>query len=291
MRTGMAARLPFGSAAHLFSILLVIDAIVATVASLAWPDLIHGPAVSVGSLRGTALVVLVVGLPVLIASMIAVGRGSRLAMVGWLGALGYISYQGVLFLYGSPFNSLFFFYVGVLAFGIWAIVAVIPRVAVDEFGSMFGPSTPVRAIAAYLVILAGLFYVMWLKAIVPAVFESGPPAFLEGTGMITGTGQIIDLAFALPITVLSGVLVWRRQPLGYVMAGTMLVALGIESLSIGVDQWFGSIADPSSPVVSGALLPIFGVIAAIDFALLGLYVRSARAAAMPSAASAYPPAH
>jgi hypothetical protein len=285
MRNSVAVRQPFGSAAQLLSILLVVDAIVATILSLAWPDLIRGPAVSVGSLRGTALVVLVVGLPVLVASMIAVARGSTLALVGWLGALGYISYQGVLFLYGSPFNGLFFFYLGILAFGIWAIVALVPRIPVAEFGSMFGPRTPVRAIAAYLVIVAGLFYVMWLKAIVPAVFESGPPAFLEGTGMITGTGQIIDLGFALPITLLSGVLVWRRQPLGYLLAGTMLVMLGIESLSIGVDQWFGSIADPSSTVVSGALLPVFVVVAALDFGLLALYARSARA---PVAASSMP---
>ncbi|MGZ8515285.1 MAG: hypothetical protein ACXW4H_07165 [Candidatus Limnocylindrales bacterium] len=59
------------------------------------------------------------------------------------------------------------------------------------------------------------------------------------------------------------------------LAGSMLVMLGIESISIGVDQWFGSLADPGSPVVSAALAPVFAVIAAIDFAFFGLYVRSA----------------
>jgi hypothetical protein len=279
MREAGIVRRPFGSAPQLLSVLLVVDAIVATVAALARPDLIHGPAVSVGSLRGTALVVLVVALPVLVASMLAVGRGSLLALVGWLGALGYVAYQGVLFLFGSPFNGLFFFCLGLLSFGIWALIALVPRLPVAEFAAMFGPRTPVRAIAAYLVILTGAFYVLWLKAIVPALFDSESPAFLEGTGMITGPGQIIDLGFALPLTLLAAVTIWQRRPCGYLLGGTMLVMLGIESISIGVDQWFGSVADPSSPVVSATLVPVFVVIAAIDFSLLGLFVRSVQARA------------
>jgi hypothetical protein len=280
MRVARMLTRPFGSAPYVFSVLLVVDALVATVAALARPDLIYGPAVSVGSLRGTALVVLVVALPVLVASMFAVGRGSRIAVVGWLGALGYIAYQGVLFLFGTPFNGLFFFWVGLLAFGIWALIVLVPRVPVAEFAAMFGSATPVRAIGAFLVILAGAFYVLWLKAIVPAVFNSESPAFLVGTGMITGPGQIIDLGFALPITVLAAVTIWQRRPMGYLLGGTMLVMLGIESLSIGVDQWFGSVADPNSPVVSAALFPAFVIIAVIDFALLGLFVRSARPASL-----------
>ena len=275
MRTFRPGMQPYGSTPQFLSVLLVADAIVATVASLVRPDLIHGPAVSVGSLRGTALVVLVVALPVLVASMVAVRRGSMLAIVGWLGALGYITYQGILFLYGSPFNGLFFFYLGMLSFGLWAVIALVPRLDIAAFSGRFGPRTPVRAIAGFFVVLTGAFYVLWLKAIVPALFESESPAFLVGTGMITGAGQIIDLSFALPVTLLAAVTIWQRRSWGYLLAGSMLVMLGIESISIGVDQWFGALADPNSPVVSAALAPIFAVIAAIDFSFFAVYARSA----------------
>ena len=271
-------RWPLQSAPRLLSSLLVVDAIVATAASLAWPDLIHGPAVSVGSLRGTALVVLVIGVPVLVASMLAAGRGSRLAVVGWLGALGYVTYQGGLFLFGSPFNGLFLFYVGMLAFGIWATIALVPRLDVAAFAAAIDSRLPVRAIAVFLAVLAGAFYLLWLKAIIPALFDSEQPAFLVGTGMITGAGQVIDLTFALPITLLAAVTIWQRRAWGYLLAGTMLVMLGIESVSIGVDQRFGAMADPDSTVVSATLLPVFLVIAAIDFALFALFARAAQPA-------------
>ena len=205
LRNALTRRTRFGPAAQVLSILLIADASVAAIASLAWPDLIHGPAVSVGSLRGTALVVVAVAVPILAVSMFAAGRGSVPAIVGWLGALGYITYQGALFLFGSPFNGLFLFYVGMLGFGIWGAIALVPRLDVGGFATRFDDRTPVRAIGAFLAILAGAFYVLWLKAIVPALFDSEQPAFLVGTGMITGAGQVIDLTFALPITLLAAV--------------------------------------------------------------------------------------
>lgn len=271
MTTGAASRY-----SYVLSTLLAIDAIAASAASLARPDLIHGPSVSVGSLRGTALVILVVAVPILLASMALVRRGSLLALVGWIGALGYISYQGVLFLFGSPFNGLFFLYLGILSFGVWSLIAIVPGLPVAEFGAQFGPRTPVRLVAAYLAILAALFYLLWLRAIVPALFDSVAPAFLVGTGMTTGPGQILDLGFALPVVVASAVLIWRRRPWGYLLGGSMLVMLAIESVSIGVDQWFGSVADPSSTVVSAAMVPVFAAIAAIGLVVFGVYLRGVR---------------
>lgn len=58
--------------------LLVAATAVATVTALALPDELHGPAVMVGSMRGTALVVLVLGLPILAASLLAAPRGGLL---------------------------------------------------------------------------------------------------------------------------------------------------------------------------------------------------------------------
>jgi hypothetical protein len=47
------------------SILLLIATGIATISAVTMPDLVHGPAVMVGSMRGTALVVLVLAMPIL----------------------------------------------------------------------------------------------------------------------------------------------------------------------------------------------------------------------------------
>ncbi len=127
-----------------------------------------------------------------------------------------------------------------------------------------------------MVVAAAAFYLLWGRAVIPALFDSDSPAFLEGTGMPTGPGQIIDLAFLLPLTVLAGAWTWQRRAWGYLLGGAMLVMLALESISIGVDQWFGAAADPSSTVVSTALTPAFVLVGAWLLLLLGLYVRGTR---------------
>jgi hypothetical protein len=273
--TAISIRRP-GRAPYVLSLLLLIAAGCATIASLARPDLIHGPAVSVGSLRGTALVVLVVAMPLLALSMAAVRRGSTLALLGWLGSVGYIGYQSVLFLFGSPFNGLFPAYLGMLSFAGWTLVTMAPVLPVAEIAGRFGPRTPVRAVAGYLTVMTLLFYALWLRAIVPALFASESPAFLEGTGMITGPGQIMDLAFLLPLCLLTSAWVWQRRAAGIVLAGIVQVGLVIETISIGVDQWFGALADPSSPVVSAAMAPAFGVVTLVALLVLGAFLRGTR---------------
>jgi hypothetical protein len=48
----------------------------------------------------------------------------------------------------------------------------------------------------------------------------------------------------------------RRRPWGYVVVGAGLVLWVVESLTIGVDQWMGHAADPSSSTASAAIAPV-----------------------------------
>jgi hypothetical protein len=265
-----------GTAPYVLTTLLAIDAAVGSLGSLLRPDLLHGPAVSIGNLRGTALTVLVVALPVMAASMLAVRRGALIGIAGWLGGLAYTGYQGGLFLVGTPFNGFFLFYVGIAGLAVWSAIALVPRLPVDAYSLRFRPELRVRLVAGWLVLLAAAFYALWLKAIVPALFASDAPAFLVGTGMTTGPAQVLDLAFFLPLTLLGAVLVVRRRPWGFLLAGALLVQSTIESVSVAADQWLGSAADPSSPVSSAAMTPVFLGLATLGLVVLAIYLSGAR---------------
>ncbi len=255
------------------SIALVLDTFAAVATALLFREALRGPAVSIGSMQGTALVLLVVTLPVLVASMALVSRGVTVAVIGWLGALGSIAYQSVLFLFATPFNAFFFLYVAMLSLSIWSLVALVARMPIARVAGEVGARAPVRLVAGYLLINAALFLGLWLQATVPAVLSAGPPAFLVGTGMTTGPVQILDLGFTLPLMTLGAVLLLRRRPWGYVLTGTLLVMLAIETASIGVDQWFGHAADPASPVASAAMTPVFAVLTALGLTVLALFLR------------------
>jgi hypothetical protein len=91
--------------------------------------------------------------------------------------------------------------------------------------------------------------------------------------MTTGPVQILDFAFTLPLMILAAVGLLRRRPWAYVLTGAMLVMLTIETASIGVDQWVGHAADPSSAVSSAELTPVFAVLTLIGLGILGLFLR------------------
>jgi hypothetical protein len=76
---------------------LAVTVALAAGLTVAFPSLLRGVAVSNGNLRGTAVVLLACGQPVLVVAMIGTARGSARAFVVWLGALGYLIYQAVLF--------------------------------------------------------------------------------------------------------------------------------------------------------------------------------------------------
>jgi len=121
-----------GTVPYLLSVLLAADLIAAAGLSLLFRDVLRGPEVSIGSLQGTALVLLVVALPVLVGAMFAATRGSGIAVSVWLGALAFVAYQGVLFLFATPFNPFFFFYLGMLSLATWAILALVAEVDLDR---------------------------------------------------------------------------------------------------------------------------------------------------------------
>lgn len=262
-----------GVAPFVLSVLLAIDAALASILTLVFEDALRGPAVTIGQLEGTAATVLVVGVPVLILSLGFAARGSGVAAFGWLGALAYIAYQGVMFVFATPFNAFFFLYVAMLSLSIWSLLAVLIRIDVPALARRFGPRTPVRAIAVYLVVNALLFLALWLQATVPAVLSSATPAFLEGSGMTTGVVQVIDLGFTLPLMALAATWLWQRRAWGYLLAGTLLVMLAIETTSIAVDQWIGHAADPASPLSSADLTPVFAVLTVIGIVAIGAFFR------------------
>jgi hypothetical protein len=263
-----------GRAPYVLSIAVLVSATLASLASLLVRDALRGPEVGIGSLQGTAVAVVAIAVPVLAISMLLAERGSGRALLTWFGALAFIAYQGVLFLFATPFNAFFHVYVAMLSLSTWSLVALLSRAPVDAIAGRFGPGTHLRIYAGYLAVSVAMFVLMWLRATVPAVLSTEPPAFLEGTGMTTGPGQILDLGFFMPLVGLTTFLAWHRRPWAYLLIGGQVVMLAIESASIALDQWFGHLADPKSTLVAVDLVPVFAVLCGIGAAVTVGFLRS-----------------
>lgn len=256
-----------------FSVALAIAAAIASGIGVFYPDVFRETAWTTGNAQGTALVILAVAVPTVVASMILSARGSRRARIVWLGGLSYILYNSVFFAYGIHFNSLFLLYAAMLGLAFWSVVTLLRAVDREDLLVHFSPRTPVRFFASYLALINVPFVFQWLKDVVPAILGNEAPAGLEGTGMITNPVQMTDFAFSFSLIALAVIWLWRRQSWGYLMAGTFFVYGVIEAVSVGTDQLFGHIHDSSQ---SAGAVPIFAVLAVLVLVPTIMFLRTLR---------------
>jgi len=253
---------------------LVVVAAVAAAGTFFVPGVLRGTAVMNGSARGTAIVMLVAGLPLLVGSMYVASRGSIRARVVWLGAVAYLLYNSVMFIIGTPFNQLYLVYEAMLGLSIWSTVFVIRTIDLGSFRQRFSPAFPARAIALYMLAIVTLNTLVWLKGAVPGVLSSSQPVILEGTGLVTVPTYDQDFAFWLPLIAIAAIWMWRGQVWGHLIVGAMLVYWIVEGVGVAVDQWMGSAADPASTVASAAVTPVFLAVAVIGLVPLFFYMRN-----------------
>lgn len=276
-RTGTPHRpilLHHARAPYLMSGALAAVATAVAVASLALPSLLSGVEAAKGSLRGTALVMVCVAVPVLVAAMSLTARGSARGLVVWLAAAGYLLYQAVLFCFATPLNNLFLLYVAYLGLALWTLVSVLRATDLREFGARQSPAVPARWITGFALVLVLLNAGAWLVQIVPAVFSRNPASLLDGTGLLTNPVFVQDLAVWLPLLAMAALAGRRRRPWGLLVTGSMLAMFVLECIGVATDQWFGSRADPASGIASSSMVPVFAVAALIIAVPLTCYLRN-----------------
>lgn len=232
-----------------------------------------GTPVMNGSCRGTALVMLVVAVPVLVIAMRSAGRGSAAGVVVWLGMTLHLVYNTVLLLLGEPMNRLFLLYELSLALGVAAAVSLVATTDASAMAARFSPALRTRRFAVYLWTIVGLNVLAWLARIVPAVVGDTVPELLDGTGTSVVATYAQDLAFWLPFVAWTAWMLWQRRPIGLLLGGAALAFWSIEGLTVAVDQWFGHRADPVSTVASGSVVVPFALSSVVGIAVLWRFLR------------------
>jgi hypothetical protein len=234
--------------------------IVACLANLLVPDLLSGPPVMNGSAKGTALVALIVAVPLLVVASARSRSGSNRALVVTAGVTAYLLYNSVLFLFATPFNEAFLLYVAMLGLATWTLVGL----SLALWGRVHELATGVpRWVPAYVCLVVALNATAWLARVVPATLHDDPTDWLVGTGLTTNPVIAQDLAIWLPAMAWLGWGVWNARPPHVALAAAGLVFWVVEFLGIAVDQWWGHQADPSSTWASSGAVAMFAALALV----------------------------
>ncbi len=141
----------------------------------------------------------------------------------WAGLIGYLIYAYGLYSFDRVMNPAYPLYLAVLAASVFAAVLFVR--AVDPVAVTTGTRQPPRRIVAGLFgLLVVLFAALWLAQLLPAMAARQP---LPGQTIF-----VLDLAFALPLTGLTAVLLWRGHPVGDLLAIPMLMKVAVLGVSV-----------------------------------------------------------
>ncbi len=232
-------------------------------------------------------VVLACGIPLVVRAWLDHRARSPRGTLLLTGSLGYLLYVYANYALGVAFNPLYLAYVTLFSaslFGLLAAFAATDRAVLSAVAS--NPEVPHRSLSRFLLASAAVTSAVWLQQLVPALLRGAAPPLLDV--YTTTVTYSLDLAVVAPSAALAGLLVRRREPLGYLLAVPLLVTIVLLMPTITLSTVLQAAAGISFTPAE-ALGPIagFGVLGVLGARLLLRLLRAVPTSA-PTADSEVP---
>jgi hypothetical protein len=232
---------------------------------------------SAAQMQANDMTTLVLGLPLLVISTVLALRGSLRGRLLMTGTLGFFLYTYMSMSFATAFNQLFLVYIALYSLSLFAFILAMMSFDLAALPAQFSERLPRRSIAA-LLIAAGIFlFVAWVGGrILPTLLQGAVPALENLTTMVI---QVMDLGLILPLAVLSGILLLRRKPWGYLLASVSVMKMLTMGFAVtGMALNMAANGAPESPVI----VIIFGCLALANLVLGIILLKSIESRPKPA---------
>lgn len=180
--------------------------------------------------RGTDAAMLGVGLPLLVVSILLYRRGSRRGAVLLTSALVCFLYYGATLALGAAYNNLFLLYIALFSASLFATGLAMTSIDLPALYAHLSPQAPRRGMAAFMFVAGIVTALLWLSDIAGGLAQGRvPPILASYTTLVT---YVLDLGVIVPVVLLTGVLLVRRNPLGDLLAPVMLILCALVGAAV-----------------------------------------------------------
>lgn len=255
---------------RILTILLAISLAVVSVAGAFLPSTYERDSASMAAQgAGQDMVDLFLAVPMLLITFYYASKGNRKGLLLYGGVLVYILYSFVIYAFGVHFNRFFLLYCATLGLSLYAFIIFMRGVRHVELDRWF-EGAPVKLISLFLVLVALIFYGLWLSSVLPATFGNSIPEEISDNDFLVNPIHVIDMAFALPAVLIGAFHVWKKRALGYLIAALALVFIVQLTIALAVMVIMLVIREISEEYTVAI---IFGVVCVISVWLLILLFR------------------
>lgn len=221
------------------------------------------PLIAVGY-RVSDAFTLIAGIPILLASLWMVRRGSLRGKIMLTGMLLFFLYNFASLAFGATYNNLLLLYIVLTLATFLGSAGLLMSFDLPTFPRLFSERVPRGGISLFFIVSGIALFCIWLfLSIVPALLAGGVPQELASyTTVIT---FVLDMGIIAPVLVSTGILLRRREPLGYLLASVLLIfidALGCSLLAMGIAQQIAGLMNIGQFigfVISFAILTLFSL--------------------------------
>jgi hypothetical protein len=276
--TAMTPRVPALRAAFVLSWIVTGLMLVASAWGLIVDDLYRDGAWGREAFRGGDAITFLVGVPVLAVALALSIQGSARAQVVWIGMLVYAAYTYAYATFGAVFNDAFVVHIAILSASLFALACAVPNLDRRAIADALRSHVRARWVGGFLVVVGAAQGFLWGFLIVRNALTG------ELLHDIPVSGQhlvfALDLGILMPVLIVSGVLLWRERPLGYVLGPAMAVMGAVYQLNLMVGAVFQDRADVAGVRAfppEGIALTVAFVVAAIALVTGSRGRRSGRA--------------
>jgi hypothetical protein len=194
---------------YALSLLVALLMAVASVAALLYPTAFYPAEDLFQAFVPPDVVSLLIGLPVLLGSLSLARRGRLIGLLLWPGALLFVLYNEIVYVFALPLNLGFLLHLGQLTLSLYTLIGLTASIDGAAVQRRLARSVPERVAGGVLAALGALFFLRVIVVMAGAIASQTP---VLGPELAL---QLADFVVA-PGMVTGGVLLWRRQRLGYV---------------------------------------------------------------------------
>lgn len=247
--------------AYALTLTIAILVTAASVAGILYRAVIYPTDELLRNLVPNDVVNLFIGLPILLGSMWLARRGELLGLLFWPGALFFVLYNYIVYLFAMPLTAVFLIHLTLVTLSVYTAIGLVASIDGKAVQRRLTGAVPERVAGGVLVAFGLLFCSRVIGVVASAL---GSQQAVAGTELALLTSDFL----ISPALIVGGVLLWRREALGYVVGLGLLFQASMLFIALIAFLLLQPLLT-SAPFAPAdiVVIAIMGLICSIPFAL------------------------
>ncbi len=207
---------------YINSIIIALLAVLATLSGLFWKGLYSNDTISItAQMMGQDMITLIIGIPLLLASLFLIKKGSLRGKLIWMGTIFYFLYTYASMSFAASYNSLFLIYVSLFSISLYTFLYGMLSLNTASIKDSIIPGKTTKIAGLFLIFSGAILALMWTKMIIDSIFVGAAPTALEN--YTTLVIQSLDIGVVFPVTLIAGILILKNNEWGYTLVPILLI--------------------------------------------------------------------